>query len=246
MKIIGVYTITNTVNNKIYIGKSNDVKGRWNYHVWRLKNNKHNNFHLQSAWNKFGKNVFKFSIIEECKEEDLFNREYYWITTLNTINTKIGYNIEYSQLNGTKIVSEETRQKIGNASRGRKQTKESIEKMINTKKERGTGKHSEETKKKLSELQKGRKSPMKGIPGKQRREFNHGSVPVYCYDIAGVFLKRYTCCAEAAEELLLSKSKVIEVKNKKRNHAKGYRFFKDYMGDKIETLKLNKNAKTEL
>jgi hypothetical protein len=47
---------------------------------------KHPNKHLQNAWNKFGKDAFNFEIIEECKEDDLLDRESLWMKNLNVFD----------------------------------------------------------------------------------------------------------------------------------------------------------------
>lgn len=67
----GVYQITNIVNGKIYIGScyENSFKARWLKHLERLAKNKHTNRHLQSAWNKYGKGNFIFSIKEELEPD---------------------------------------------------------------------------------------------------------------------------------------------------------------------------------
>ena len=70
IKIIGIYSITNTLNNKRYIGYSIDIQRRWATHKRDLKNNKHENDHLQKAYNKYGEDAFKFEIIEECTKEN--------------------------------------------------------------------------------------------------------------------------------------------------------------------------------
>lgn len=52
MSNIGVYKITNIINNKIYIGSTANKQGfkkRWSYHGCDLKNNKHHSRHLQRA-----------------------------------------------------------------------------------------------------------------------------------------------------------------------------------------------------
>lgn len=69
--ISGIYKITNVINNKIYIGSSNNVYKRKNEHFSSLKANTHCNKHLQRAYNIYGKDNFKFEIIETCKENDL-------------------------------------------------------------------------------------------------------------------------------------------------------------------------------
>ena len=54
----GIYKIENIINGKLYVGSTNNYIGRRNTHICELKNNKHVNRHLQSAWNKFKENNF--------------------------------------------------------------------------------------------------------------------------------------------------------------------------------------------
>lgn len=61
----GVYLITNLKNNKVYVGSTlNSFKERWMTHVQKLRSNKHPNQHLQSSFNKYGEDKFKFTILE--------------------------------------------------------------------------------------------------------------------------------------------------------------------------------------
>lgn len=80
---IGIYRIKNSINNKIYIGSTKNIEARWAKHRALLRHNKHQNAHLQNAWNKYGENAFIFEVIEECKIEDLINREQFFIDNLN-------------------------------------------------------------------------------------------------------------------------------------------------------------------
>jgi len=123
-KICGVYEIRNIINNKVYIGSSYHIFNRWSGHRYQLNKNIHNNIHLQRAWNKYGKENFKFKIIEEITIIDTFNnmkntiieREQYWIDKTNCFDRNIGYNIAlkaYSKL-GVKD-SEETKIKKSKA-----------------------------------------------------------------------------------------------------------------------------------
>ncbi len=91
-KICGVYKITNRVNGKIYVGSSKNIYERWNQHKDKLRNNCHDNAHLQNAWIKYGENNFKFEIIEECDPNIQFEREQYYLNTLNPFDDN-GYNI---------------------------------------------------------------------------------------------------------------------------------------------------------
>ena len=82
--ICGIYKITNTDNGKMYIGQSNDVMDRIRHHKSYLKYNRHKNKRLQYSYNKHGVKAFKFEVLEECPEEELNEREIYWIAKLRT------------------------------------------------------------------------------------------------------------------------------------------------------------------
>lgn len=134
VKIPGIYSILNIVNNKIYIGYSNSINSRLNDHLVDLRNNKHKNEYLQRSYNKYGVNNFKFEILEECSEEYLASQENYWCILLDSHNRDKGYNIEPTSPHGKTKVSLETRLKQSKSmmgkNKGRKRTKESIEHFI--------------------------------------------------------------------------------------------------------------------
>lgn len=88
--MIGIYVITNSETNKIYIGKSCDIYRRWKAHNLALYKNKHDNIDLQEDWNKYGEDSFSFAVMEECAKDVLTERENFWINTFNA--TKYGYN----------------------------------------------------------------------------------------------------------------------------------------------------------
>lgn len=80
----GIYQIENTINHKLYIGSSINCHKRANRHFSELKNNKHKNKHLQNSYNKYGKEVFVFSILEEVLDKiNLINKEQYYINILS-------------------------------------------------------------------------------------------------------------------------------------------------------------------
>lgn len=89
--ISGIYSITNTVNNKQYVGQTSDIDGRWKRHRFDLKHHYHSNKHLQSAWDKYGESSFIFAVLEVCPLEQLDDKEEYWIKRLNSFHG--GYNL---------------------------------------------------------------------------------------------------------------------------------------------------------
>jgi len=118
--MIGIYKITNCTNEKFYIGSSKNIQQRWYKHKALLRHNKHENQKFQNAWNKYGEDSFIFDIIEYCDEENLLDREQYYIDSMlfaqefmkkeNKKFYELGYNlapdVKFS------VMSEETIQKI--------------------------------------------------------------------------------------------------------------------------------------
>ena len=91
---MGIYTITNLINGKFYLGSSNNLAKRKREHIWALRKNEHNNPHLQNAFNKYGEKSFKFEIIEIIKpEENLLIIEQKRIDEYDACNREKGYNI---------------------------------------------------------------------------------------------------------------------------------------------------------
>jgi group I intron endonuclease len=91
-----VYRHTNIINNKIYIGKSNDPKGRWARHICDAKKNKNTGKQLlfHRAIIKYGSNNFTMDILSEHENnEEALKSETKFIELFDSNNTKIGYNL---------------------------------------------------------------------------------------------------------------------------------------------------------
>ena len=86
-----IYTITNKINGKQYVGKTNlpDPQERWKEHLHDYKRRKMEHRPLYSAMNKYGVENFVFEVIEECDNTE--EREKFWIKELNTYGST-GYN----------------------------------------------------------------------------------------------------------------------------------------------------------
>jgi group I intron endonuclease len=80
MKKSGIYKIINVINNRFYVGSAVDLRRRKTRHFSELRTGKHNNAHLQAAWNKYGEKAFTFVIVEEHPEGvDLLAAENVWL-----------------------------------------------------------------------------------------------------------------------------------------------------------------------
>lgn len=91
--ITGIYKITNKLNGKCYIGRAKNINRRWTCHKNRaFVPNKEYNKYLYRAFRKYGLDNFKFEILEECAEDELDDKEHYYITLYNSNNEKFGYN----------------------------------------------------------------------------------------------------------------------------------------------------------
>ena len=89
--MVGIYLIKNIFNDKTYVGQSSDIHGRFRRHISALSSHEHANKYLQADWDKYGEEAFEFSILEECQEDELNDREKYYILVTNSFS--LGYNM---------------------------------------------------------------------------------------------------------------------------------------------------------
>lgn len=86
-----IYKITNDINDKIYIGKTNaTIQKRWQEHCHDFCKDRNKNRPLYWAMNKYGIEHFKAEKIEECEYDIAEEREVYWINYYNSYMN--GYN----------------------------------------------------------------------------------------------------------------------------------------------------------
>ena len=78
----GIYCIVNTTNQKKYVGSSKNIYQRLQKHRAYLRKNVHENCKLQNSWNKHGEDSFQYYVLEFCSEEQLIQREQFYIDTI--------------------------------------------------------------------------------------------------------------------------------------------------------------------
>jgi group I intron endonuclease len=84
MKKIYIYKITNTKNNKIYIGQSTNPQRRFKQHL------NENRFIIDDV-DKYGKDAFTLQILDECSDINCGEVEAYYINKYDCVNN--GYNV---------------------------------------------------------------------------------------------------------------------------------------------------------
>ncbi len=90
----GIYQIINLVNGKIYVGSSNNLYNRKKSHLSCLRNNRHENPHLQSAWDKYKERNFDFEILQIVKDyKSIVGCEQFWLNSTCCTDRRYGYNI---------------------------------------------------------------------------------------------------------------------------------------------------------
>jgi group I intron endonuclease len=111
-----IYEIHNKVNDKRYIGQSVHPRCRILRHIRELNRNEHLNKHLQCSWNKYGETNFEFNILEYCNQDELDEKEDYYIIKYKTNHNDYGFNyrIDNKTNRGLKW-SDERREKMKEA-----------------------------------------------------------------------------------------------------------------------------------
>ncbi len=77
--MVGIYKITNKINNKSYIGQSVNIKRRWAEH--RLLH-RDESLSLKRAMRKYGIENFTFEVLEKCSIGELCEKEVHYIQEL--------------------------------------------------------------------------------------------------------------------------------------------------------------------
>ena len=114
-----IYKITNTINNKVYIGKSKNVNSRWIQHKSCARLGFKTRFY--NAIRKYNEDSFKIEVLEESNDEKfIYDREQYWIALFDSTNKSKGYNMGLGgEGNRATDISHDTRLKYSLRSRAR-------------------------------------------------------------------------------------------------------------------------------
>ena len=201
--ITGIYKITNLTTCKSYIGSAVDMSKRWSLHRRSLRKGTHHSKYLQRSWNKRGEDNFKFEVLFTCPREDLIRLEQYCIDN---------YPSEYNscKIAGSNLgikASDETKQKLSIAMKGRVFSSESIERMRQA--QRGKL-FSKESRRKMANAKLGKVNPKKWK-----------RVLQICIK-TNTILNKFSSVKEASEILKIERSNISCVALGKRPNAGGF------------------------
>lgn len=119
--MIGIYKITNPMGN-VYIGQSVNIDYRWKRYQKYIEEIK-SQTKIYNSIKKYGIDKHKFELIEECSIDLLNDRERYYQIEYDSV--KNGLNCKYTTTKSkTGHLSEETKNKISEANKGRVFTNE--------------------------------------------------------------------------------------------------------------------------
>ena len=218
-----VYQHKNKINGKIYIGiTSQKPEQRWGSQGCNYKSSPHFYSAIQKyGWDNFEHNILFIDLTKEqaCLKEQELIKEY------NSMNREFGYNLT----SGGDIftMNEETKQKISQAMIGNQNglghpcSEEKKEKISNAQKGR---KFTEEHKQKLSEAAKNRHVPCSEEKKQILKEKSHKK-SVYCEELDKIFESVQEC----SRQLGIPATNISKLCNGRGKTLKGYhlRYYND-------------------
>jgi group I intron endonuclease len=196
-----IYKTTNLINGKIYIGK--DTKNNPNY----IGSGKI----IKSAIKKYGKENFIKEILEYCNNDNIDEREIYWINELESI--KNGYNISTGGQGGDTFLYNTQMNII------RKKMSISAKARIGDKNSMYGKFHKESSKEKM-------RNKKIGIYDGDK---NPRSKKLYQYDINLNLIKIWDFCKECADELGLSRGNISSFAKHNSNNPERYKKLKGFI-----------------
>lgn len=217
-----------TSNAFLYIGSAWDCKRRNYNHLRMLSNNNHDSVYFQNAWNKHGKDNFKYFILENTTIELSREREQNWIDYFS-------FNYGFDKLfNSNEVVEKPFI--------NRKHSEKTIAKISKLAKERDmTGaknpffgrKHTDETKEKIRKTRVGKPLTKESIQKRTETSIKNGnfkrnakrlSKPVKQLDLNNNFIRMWKSTIDVKRNTGIDNTSISRVCNGKQNHAGNFKW----------------------
>jgi group I intron endonuclease len=206
----GIYMFKNLINNKKYVGSSENLRIRFRQYFNINHLIKQNYMYIYRALLKHGYSSFSLEILEYCEPDKCLEREDYYFKLLQPeYNTSLNPSAPMSG----RTHSEETKQRMSEAKKGAKSYL--------------FGKnHSDETRKKISDAIKGENHPRFG---KARHEgAGKASQQIEVFDFQEKTTTSYNSISEAARTLNINNAIIVKyfANNQQRPYKGRYMFKK--------------------
>ena len=176
-RLVGIYRILNKTNGKVYIGQSKNLQRRMTDYTSCSSHSKQLNEDIK----KFGLDNFSFTLIEKCTEEELDKKETEYI--LKYKSNVYGYNKNKRGKTGPKPegFGEKIRLTVANRPPKSKETLEKMSKMFSGENNPFYGKkHSKETIERVKQTKKKNGVDFRG-------ERNPSAKPIVCINTGEYF-----------------------------------------------------------
>ena len=196
--VCGIYKITSPTG-RVYIGQSVDINHRFGSYIKMYVKNE-GQVKLYRSFLKHGVENHSFEIIEECSEEELNCRARFWQDDFDVLNGGLNCRLTKTEDKSGKV-SNETLSKMSQASignqhwLGKTHSQETKDKIGNANRGR---KHSEEINK-----SKGRKGSIPPLKGKFSKD-NPLSIPIVQLDLEGFLVVKWDSLMDIKRELGLN------------------------------------------
>ena len=206
-----IYTIHNTINNKIYVGKTTDLLKRWNKHIRiAFQNRERERFFIHRSIKKYGLDSFVFSKLQSFSiEKDCNLAEIYWISYFNSTDSNYGYNLTIGGEGCLgRTVSAETKAKMRSKALGRK--------------------HTTATKEKLRKFNLGKRRSLESI--EKTKQFNLGKT------LSNDHKEKISKNSKGKAKHILSKEKVVEVRRLYEEAGLSQTDISEFLGIKVSNV----------
>ena len=212
-----IYKITNDINNKVYVGKTTEsLQERFRQHKSDAKKKNLEKRPLYDAINKYGEEHFPISLVEECDDSILNEREQYWIGYYK------GYEEGYNATKGGDGSVLYDYKEIESLLKAGKTTEEIVE-IIGCCKD--------------TIYKVARNCGHIFPPSRTQEKIKQKSIKVYQYDLSGNYIQSFNSYMDASRWLLASgkiknnsgsvRTHIGEVCNGKRKTAYGFLWKKE-------------------
>lgn len=222
--MIGIYKFTSKTTGKSYIGQSVHLEARYQQHLSNIKNS-NNQSKWYQALREQGIDNFEYSILEECKPEELNEKEIYWISYFDSFNN--GYNSTpggQSSIIDPQIIYDAWDEGLSPLEIANKLNIGTTTVYYTLITYKNYNKHE-------AKVRGGRKAH---LTAKENNSIDNSDNTIYQYDLNGNYIQSWPSCKEIQRQLNFNAGYIGKCVSGKRKSAYNY-LWTNYKQDKIDS-----------